>query len=423
MSDWRPAILAAVLLAFVVGFTCMHACNEEETVDLETLDSRDLLGLSPDFVASLGGLEQAALQQRLKELLVIQSSAGHPLPALALGEAAEASWSSPDLMMAFDANLAEAQLEPGLVLSVHTTDSSLSVRTCLLDATLLAEPVEATDVEGWSRGWTVDDGFETHPVGDGLTEADAVRARLARLEAWIAQCSADDPVDVFGEKAGLRIKRAEGAPFLLAYWPQRAQIELNPLLLMFWEGQEVVEGPLYGSVSPKRLRTQAVALTLNITRNMDECSEQISTYCSTCDTLDKAQGNGTTCNDPLFLEGTVWENCQALHFSVEQGYYRFCLNYHTIQTGNALVTCMSEKGLAATCGVAAASTVAGLETSFGSYIAPSTGVVCRAEFEDCIQQIHFHQEAPKPDDSNWCDSSSDWLCDSYEYCCGGDCNN
>lgn len=435
----RPATRAATtcaLCALCAVLVAHHACGDQAPQsDVDTWALRDLLGLSPSWLRPAPPEARAILQERLSDALLEQSDARPVLRAPDL----HASASFDLTVTALDDLRAADDRDPLLVVWLGADAHDVpTARACPLQPDDLDPGPLRAD---WARAWAIDAAFEATALPSGGTEADALRARLPTLERWLTRCLAVTPDHAAPHKlaARYRITRATSAPFLVAWSPQTQRVAINPLLLALWDTSDARTPSwhlglrdAHAQRPPNTLRTTTAALDES---DVDACFEEVSAYCSVCDTQDKVNANSGNCDDALFNTGEIWENCSALDSGIASGFYRFCLNRITFEvqgSGFNIATCMRELSgdreptLDVECDVEVATSADELDSRFIGFIETSTSAACLEAFNTCVGEIFNNRNNGGGDSGG--DGSEDGNSTSCTDCngdgegdlCGGD---
>ena len=145
-------------------------------------------------------------------------------------------------------------------------------------------------------------------------------------------------------------------------------------------------------------------------------------YCATCADERSAATAADLCDDPLFPQGEVWENCQALD-GMESGYARFCINRRVIAAEsvgvnfNACQDLNTGQSLTVGCGVNPSSSLEELGNSYGAFVAPDTAGLCELSFQRCVEPTRPQPSQPTTtydddeDESNWVQGCAGAVCE------------
>ena len=392
----RRAGWALLTASLLLGLA--HACADSVEVDTRAWPERDLLGLEPSWVTPLPEADRAELRQRLT--------------ARALAQADDSAWAHAPNHPAgdhiqrdtrrLDAERAEADQAPLVIAwATHDPDGPGAWSCPIEPEDLAALPPEG---DGWSAGWALDDAFQ-RPIAGARTEHDALRARLPWIERWITRCA-----EAYGEPLGvaarLSVVRAQGAPLLVSYWPQHRRVLVNPLLLWLWHEVDMPRPAWQVAIPRPELRTAQNPLGL---ADLDECVAELNSYCDTCGSEGQVsrarREDRDACEDTLLDEGTVWENCQALDYTIAYGFMRLCLNRQVVaaQSGVNFYSCPNpttseQRNLAYACGINPVTTLDELGNNYRGFVDPATAQDCVAGFESCLETANTYEEPEEEQD-------------------------
>lgn len=370
------AVLGMGSLGALIGH---NACVPESAHETPTWPTRDVLGLSPAWVSGLDAVDRSELHARLGELLGRQSDDGAWVSAPApVGEAAGSAGTS---LIALDDALEQADAEPLLVQWVTTEGAEVVGRSCHLEEGDVAAGLAPDGESG--PVWVFDGAFDDTLVGQE-TEREALGRRLPRLWRWWSRC-ADDAGQAPMGRPLIEVVRADGAPTLMTYWPERGVIYLNPLWLALWDA-DVADGG-------QALRTAQMGLTIN---EIDACTAELSRTCEVCNTPEKVQQasiNGAgTCSRVLFATGEIWQHCSKLDFEIPSGFLRWCIN-DVVARYNVQVdfrSCLSAKtdtngrDLYSACDPTFSGSPEELAGHYSGFVASATAAVCLDELVACV---------------------------------------
>ncbi|MEO1270408.1 MAG: hypothetical protein AAFX99_20165 [Myxococcota bacterium] len=228
-SGLRPAALIGLALLGLYG-----ACVEPEELQVEQWDTRDNLGLSPQWL--LGSpAQRAPLQERYRDTILEQSESGTWSQAPQEG-AIEVTRQRRVAIQHLDQGLRDEDRDPLLVGWWEVDGTELVARACPLEPDDLDLIPPNPDPGAW-RQWTIDRAFDRPLTTEeqGPTEAEALMGLMPGLQRWLDRCawSAGHETVAHGGAGHATIERAQGAPMLAAWWPDTQTLTLNPQLLLW----------------------------------------------------------------------------------------------------------------------------------------------------------------------------------------------
>ena len=306
-------VLSSALLGLALAWP---ACVAEESPDVLALELRDVLGLEPQWVDKEPASEKERLKKELSSTIVAQSEDASWVELPAELAEAEGEIGPSRALVRLDEVLVNEGRDPILVFWGEMGAEGPIARACPLTPEELSGELDADRGE-WARGWHFDEGFEV-PLTEGeeMSEREALDALLPRIELWIARCAeaAGPNLAPEAERTRLEVLRAESAPTLLAWWPGRRTIYINPLILhIFGESKEL-------EPSTTRAFTQALIPS----DSFGACVESVIDFCDRCG--DVAIAGIAGCDETLLNAVDPQQGCRELQ-RIPQGYAQFCVNH------------------------------------------------------------------------------------------------
>lgn len=367
---------AAILMGSVIAATLGHnACVPESEHQASTWSTRDVLGLSPSWVSGLDAVDRGEVRARLDALLLEQAEDG----AWASGPSAPGPAGSS--LVSVDGSLEVEGREPLLVAWIVGEGQQEVGRSCHLAGGDLTGEVSAWQEAG--PVWVIDAAFEDNVV-DGVSEREALERRLPRLGSWLSRCSDDAGYDPIGRPL-VEVVRADGAPTLMAFWPDRDVVYVNPLVLALWEADTSVEAA--------GLRSTRRALEVD---ELNTCTVELARTCEVCNTPDKVQqaslSGAGTCSRVLFSQGEIWDQCNKLDFEIPSGFLRWCLN-DVVARYNVQVdfrTCLGARtdangrDLYSACDPVFSGTPEELAQHYSGFVVSASASTCANQFVECV---------------------------------------
>lgn len=379
-----------------------NGCVPESDHQASTWSTRDVLGLSPSWVSGLDAVDRGELRARLDALLLAQAEDG----AWASGPGAAGPAGSS--LVSVDGTLEAEGREPLLVAWIVGEGQEEVGRSCHLAGGDITGEVRGSQESG--PVWVIDAAFADNVV-DGVSEREALERRLPRLGSWLSRCSDDAGHDPIGRPL-VEVVRADGAPTLMAYWPDRDVVYVNPLVLALWEADRTLVA--------SEVRTTRSALKLD---EINACTVELARTCDVCNTPEKVQqaalGGAGTCSRILFSQGEIWEHCNRLDFEIPSGFLRWCLN-DVVARYNVQVdfrSCLGAKtdangrDLFSACDPVFSGTAEELAQHYSGFVLSASASTCVNQLVDCVPEANTMQ----PTDSGYDDGGS-----SCEEACSGD---
>jgi len=217
----------------------------------------------------------------------------------------------------------------------------------------------------WPEGWRPSEAWESeHPE-----EIGGLTGLVPALTRWAERCG-DAHAGELQAAAGFEVVQREAqAPYLLAYWPQRRKLYVNPALIALFSASDI------GSEELRR-RGQGLA-----TSSVASCVSEMSALCDSCDT--QAEANANPQCQQLFPQSTIFSDCTTLRDQVLNGFELYCI-YRIYQTRPSVEACV-QTSVGSSCDRQSipVGSVSALVTAYDAYADPNLGGICRQEVASC----------------------------------------
>ena len=422
----RIPVPFAVISLSMVSLTIYLACQnvDEHEVPVAELPLREVMGLAPDYIVDLQARDRASVQRRVVDNGEAQEGwLSNWVDAASTFT--EGSFEPPydripddplNSMLRFDQRRAEFNEEVWLF-GIHVQDDAgVRVFGCSPDLEVgeLGPPPPAADADSvlpmsarptmeysksFPEPWVEFVGFDK----TSMDEMEWLMALSGGLESWRLRCieQAELPVRV----DPLRIVRQQGAPFALAYWPQRRSLYVNPALLALWRPEsEASPTSLLTSNSALEVEEYGTCAQSSAYLTVDQCVNALNCVCDRC-TLEymTATPGDATCTSPLFANTPIHQDCSGLR-AMDGGVLRYCVR-EIITQKPSVGTCVNNSGFGESCGTVGVGGIADvkqLEGAYTGFVWSSTESMCLEVLLNCMKDnAELIVEAePKPGKAN-----------------------
>ena len=387
---------AAALCACALRLAACADDGASPEVDVEQWTMRDLLGLGGDRQVTLTAAERAVVADRSVELGVEDlATTSLPDPDLTRAEPAR-------VVVALDQAREAAGLD-ARVFGLYSAQAGAEATPCapapgdLLDTNGHPRVADPVIPEAWPAAWRAPTSW---PAASALG-SDPLRALAPQLARWAERCALARGARPATAEAPHAFRVTPHAPYLLAYWPERHQLHVNPLMLTIWTA-EAAAGSAASAVT-RRYDLSATTMT-----SLSACAADLEAQCVSC-AADPSQ-----CGDPLFTGADPEAECDTL--ADNDRYITYCA-YAADQADAGFASCLAVSSPACALDDSLMTDAASVDDVVAAYAA-FTNSACEAAADSCIGP-----EEDVPDNTDNTSGGGGSSCDGPDIDPCGGCGN
>ena len=366
----------AICVSLVALVACQHAEGPE--VDEQQMTLRDLIGMEPIWLDDLDPERKRHIRARIEaefpgahESAWLDGWIDTETPVRAL----------PERLAPWD-QLPEDPLNSMRALDFWRQDegrdawiSGLFVAVPEVGVQTHACPIAADALLGEGSG-------EAPPTWEVIGSLEPAQERALAtiapgIERWRVACL--DRADLPRPICGLRVVPQPGAPFMLAYWPQRRSLYVNPALMALWvEHTPPPVARITPAAADLRVREARIEAA-----TLEACIEELRQVCTQCDE-GFALANPDSC-PPIFPTSPIHTDCEALESELVDGYLKYCI--HEFLKRPSVHFCFSSSTNQIQCGLPSdqgLSSVSDLGEFYDGFSNNTTRLACRDQLGACI---------------------------------------